>query len=183
MHTHQELHSQSEDRQICSQIEEQNIHSHHHGIEQPHQMEQQVRQSQRLRQSCLASSQDITKTCSNNSNDNQISNDNNNSERDSSDNNEEGSGKDRKKKGGKIKGTLETSVEIRNRMIGMSEAGLSTLSIALAINRSVSLEKKLKYRNYTKFVFFCRNEQLKGGWNVGTRREMFKQKREREEEE
>lgn len=43
----------------------------------------------------------------------------------------------RKKKGGKAKGTLETSVEIRNRMIGMSEAGLSTLSIALAIDRSV----------------------------------------------
>ena len=43
----------------------------------------------------------------------------------------------KKKKGGKIKGTLETSVEMRNRMIGMSEAGLSTLSIALAINRSV----------------------------------------------
>lgn len=43
----------------------------------------------------------------------------------------------KKKKGGKAKGTLETSVEIRNRMIGMSEAGLSTLSIALAIDRSV----------------------------------------------
>lgn len=48
-------------------------------------------------------------------------------------------GKSRKKKGGKVKGTLETSVEIRNRMIGMSEAGLSTLSIALAINRSVTI--------------------------------------------
>lgn len=45
--------------------------------------------------------------------------------------------KKKKKKGGKAKGTLETSVEIRNRMIGMSEAGLSTLSIALAIDRSV----------------------------------------------
>lgn len=45
--------------------------------------------------------------------------------------------KKRTKKGGKAKGTLETSVEIRNRMIGMSEAGLSTMSIALAINRSV----------------------------------------------
>lgn len=43
----------------------------------------------------------------------------------------------KKKKGGKAKGTLETSVEIRNRMIGMSDAGLSTLSIALAIDRSV----------------------------------------------
>lgn len=43
----------------------------------------------------------------------------------------------KKKKGGKAKGTLETSVEIRNRMIGMSQAGLSTLSIALAIDRSV----------------------------------------------
>ena len=43
----------------------------------------------------------------------------------------------KKKIGGKIKGTLETSLEMRNRMIGMSEAGLSTLSIALSINRSV----------------------------------------------
>ncbi|XP_058792726.1 uncharacterized protein LOC131665110 [Phymastichus coffea] len=46
------------------------------------------------------------------------------------------------KKGGKVKGTLETSVEIRNRMIGMSEAGLSTLSIALAINRSERTVKR-----------------------------------------
>lgn len=45
-----------------------------------------------------------------------------------------------KKKGGKVKGTLETSVEIRNHMIGMSEAGLSTLSIALSLNRSVRIE-------------------------------------------
>lgn len=144
MHSHQELHSQPNqqeaDRQICTQMEEQNMHGHHHSIEhQTHQMDQQVRQSQRLSQSCLASSQDISKSCSNslNSDDNQISNDNNSSERES-DNNEEGSRNDRKKKGGKVKGTLETSVEIRNRMIGMSEAGLSTLSIALAINRSVS---------------------------------------------
>lgn len=49
----------------------------------------------------------------------------------------------KKKKGGKVKGTLETSVEIRNRMIGMSEAGLSTLSIALAINRSVRINLML----------------------------------------
>ncbi|CAL7942839.1 unnamed protein product [Xylocopa violacea] len=48
----------------------------------------------------------------------------------------------RKKKGGKAKGTLETSVEIRNRMIGMSEAGLSTLSIALAIDRSERTVKR-----------------------------------------
>ncbi|XP_044020702.1 WD repeat-containing protein 48 homolog isoform X2 [Aphidius gifuensis] len=47
-----------------------------------------------------------------------------------------------KKKGGKAKGTLETSIEIRNRMIGMSEAGLSTLSIALAINRSERTVKR-----------------------------------------
>ncbi|XP_076282622.1 uncharacterized protein LOC143210050 [Lasioglossum baleicum] len=48
----------------------------------------------------------------------------------------------KKKKGGKAKGTLETSVEIRNRMIGMSEAGLSTLSIALAIDRSERTVKR-----------------------------------------
>ncbi|XP_014206736.1 uncharacterized protein LOC106638187 [Copidosoma floridanum] len=49
---------------------------------------------------------------------------------------------EQKKKGGKVKGTLETSVEIRNRMIGMAEAGLSTLSIALAINRSERTVKR-----------------------------------------
>nr|XP_033331449.1 uncharacterized protein LOC117223331 [Megalopta genalis] len=49
---------------------------------------------------------------------------------------------EKKKKGGKAKGTLETSVEIRNRMIGMSEAGLSTLSIALAIDRSERTVKR-----------------------------------------
>lgn len=48
----------------------------------------------------------------------------------------------RTKKGGKAKGTLETSVEIRNRMIGMAEAGLSTLSIALAIDRSERTVKR-----------------------------------------
>ncbi|KAK2578581.1 hypothetical protein KPH14_012014 [Odynerus spinipes] len=48
----------------------------------------------------------------------------------------------KKKKGGKAKGTLETSVEIRNRMIGMAEAGLSTLSIALAIDRSERTVKR-----------------------------------------
>lgn len=51
------------------------------------------------------------------------------------------------KKGGKIKGTLETTIEIRNRMIGMAEAGLSTLSIALAINRSVRTEIYKKKMN------------------------------------
>ncbi|KAL7293249.1 hypothetical protein TKK_0013029 [Trichogramma kaykai] len=47
-----------------------------------------------------------------------------------------------KKKSGKAKGTLETSLEIRNRMIGMAEAGLSTLSIALAIHRSERTVKR-----------------------------------------
>ncbi|KZC07450.1 hypothetical protein WN55_09443 [Dufourea novaeangliae] len=55
---------------------------------------------------------------------------------------EESDSRRKKKKGGKAKGTLETSVEIRNRMIGMSEAGLSTLSIALAIDRSERTVKR-----------------------------------------
>lgn len=55
--------------------------------------------------------------------------------------------KAKKKKGGKVKGTLETSVEIRNRMIGMSEAGLTPLSIALSINRSVRM-------NFCIFLWF-----------------------------
>ncbi|XP_015118735.1 uncharacterized protein LOC107042256 [Diachasma alloeum] len=49
---------------------------------------------------------------------------------------------EKRKKGGKAKGTLETSVELRNRMIGMSQAGLSTLSIALAISRSERTVKR-----------------------------------------
>ncbi|XP_043263111.1 uncharacterized protein LOC122403576 [Colletes gigas] len=60
----------------------------------------------------------------------------------SKDSNERSMSQKRKKKGGKAKGTLETSVEIRNRMIGMSEAGLSTLSIALAIDRSERTVKR-----------------------------------------
>lgn len=62
----------------------------------------------------------------------------------------------RKKKGGKAKGTLETSVEIRNRMIGMAEAGLSTLSIALAIDRSVR-EISFLFALYIKlYIIICR---------------------------
>lgn len=54
-------------------------------------------------------------------------------------NNDSSEDRDKRKKGGKTKGTLETSVELRSRMIGMHEAGLSTLSIALAIDRSVRI--------------------------------------------
>lgn len=64
-----------------------------------------------------------------------------------------------KKKGGKVKGTLETSVEIRNHMIGMSEAGLTTLSIALSLNRSVRVVfTDQNYDsfdiNYLKYYYF-----------------------------
>ena len=65
-------------------------------------------------------------------------------------------GKQKKKKGGKVKGTLETSVEIRNRMIGMSEAGLSTLSIALAINRSVRIHCITNWNIKIKPIYFMK---------------------------
>lgn len=146
LHPHQELQSRPEqhqeaEHQVCQQMQEppQNIHPHLNCIEQ--QQPQQLQQSQRLTQTSLSAPQDISEGCSNSSSSNdisQISNDKHDSAIDSSKNVEEESERRRKKKGGKVKGTLETSVEIRNRMIGMSEAGLSTLSIALAINRSVS---------------------------------------------
>ncbi|XP_033218640.1 uncharacterized protein LOC117174076 isoform X3 [Belonocnema kinseyi] len=146
-HLHQELQCRPEqhqeaEQQVCRQVEgpPQNIHSHLQCIEQ-----QQVQQSERLTQTSLSASLDISEACSNSSSSNdisQMSNDKHDTARDSSKNVEEGSNRRRKKKGGKVKGTLETSVEIRNRMIGMSEAGLSTLSIALAINRSERTVKR-----------------------------------------
>ena len=150
LHPHQELQSRCEQHQeaghqVCQQLDgrntNQNIHPHHHSIgQQSHQIDHQLQQPQRLSQTSLSTSQDISESCSNSSSSNdiiEIKTDKNDSGKKLSKNRKEESERGRKKKGGKVKGTLETSVEIRNRMIGMSEAGLSTLSIALSINRSV----------------------------------------------
>ncbi|XP_023289818.1 uncharacterized protein LOC105698857 isoform X2 [Orussus abietinus] len=163
----QELHVQQEQHQVQQQLHEQvqqqntqpvhqNLdqqqtqHQIEHPVQQhPHQHQQQPQQHQQLdsTKSLLTEMNRIVHSDSSNS-----SNSNDNSQSLETDNE---SGKDkskesdrkaekqkRKKKGGKAKGTLETSVEIRNRMIGMSEAGLSTLSIALAINRSERTVKR-----------------------------------------
>lgn len=134
----QELHVQQEQNHV------QQIQQTHNLDEQQRQLQAEVQHHNDQLHSQLASPQNSTNLTSDNSNihghqdNNQSSSIESNQTKDSS---KEDSAKSepqkKKKKGGKAKGTLETSVEIRNRMIGMSEAGLSTLSIALAIDRSV----------------------------------------------
>jgi hypothetical protein len=127
------------------------MHPQHHDIVQQKVDQQQIEHHQdlsKVSQGKLNESQDViinvcSDVCSNSNSSSNENSQNSSADDDlSSDNNcntprKRKSGRLKKKKGGKIKGTLETSIEIRNRMIGMSEAGLSTLSIALAINRSV----------------------------------------------
>ncbi|XP_016920521.2 AF4/FMR2 family member lilli isoform X2 [Apis cerana] len=139
----QELHAQQEQNHV------QQIQQTHNLDEQQRQLQAEVQHHNDQLHSQLASPQNSTNLTSDNSNihghqdNNQSSSIESNQNKDSS---KEGSAKSepqkKKKKGGKAKGTLETSVEIRNRMIGMSEAGLSTLSIALAIDRSERTVKR-----------------------------------------
>ncbi|XP_043787078.1 AF4/FMR2 family member lilli-like isoform X2 [Apis laboriosa] len=139
----QELHVQQEQNHV------QQIQQTHNLDEQQRQLQAEVQHHSDQLHSQLASPQNSTNLTSDNSNirghqdNNQSSSIESNQSKDSS---KEGSAKSepqkKKKKGGKAKGTLETSVEIRNRMIGMSEAGLSTLSIALAIDRSERTVKR-----------------------------------------
>ncbi|XP_008559488.1 putative mediator of RNA polymerase II transcription subunit 26 [Microplitis demolitor] len=130
-------------QQLNHHQQQQHHHHHHHPFDQPqHQLEQIQPQLQQL-QTREPSKVVRSNSCSNSSNDNSSDNDNDlnkDSSKECDDNYDRS--RSRKKKGGKAKGTLETSVEIRNRMIGMSEAGLSTLSIALAINRSERTVKR-----------------------------------------
>ncbi|XP_008215233.1 uncharacterized protein LOC100677825 [Nasonia vitripennis] len=148
----QEVPNQHQD-QLTQQLQTQMQPSIH--LEQPVVHEQnlntcqteQHRQMSELSRETLHDSQDaIINVCSDVcSNSNSSFNDNSQSSTNDDESKSEKKrklGKSRKKKGGKVKGTLETSVEIRNRMIGMSEAGLSTLSIALAINRSERTVKR-----------------------------------------
>lgn len=139
----QELHVQQEQNHV------QQIQQTHNLDEQQRQLQAEVQHHSDQLHSQLASPQNSTNLTSDNSNihghqdNNQSSSIESNQTKDSS---KEDSAKSepqkKKKKGGKAKGTLETSVEIRNRMIGMSEAGLSTLSIALAIDRSERTVKR-----------------------------------------
>ncbi|KAG8042506.1 hypothetical protein G9C98_005140 [Cotesia typhae] len=110
-------------------------HLHHHPFDEPHHPNcvDQIQSQLSLEPGKVVRSN----SCSNSSIENSSDGD---GELNSKDDYERS--RSRKKKGGKAKGTLETSVEIRNRMIGMSEAGLSTLSIALAINRSERTVKR-----------------------------------------
>jgi hypothetical protein len=141
LHTQQEqqhMHAQS---RLQDQSHQQNTQSHHHNLDQQQQLSMEHQVQQQCMQSNLPSPElvnigsDSSNTCS--SNENSQSSCETQQKTESSRESGEKSEWQKKKKGGKAKGTLETSVEIRNRMIGMSEAGLSTLSIALAIDRSV----------------------------------------------
>lgn len=142
------MHAQQERQHHIQQVQQTITDQTHNLDQQQGQLQAEVQQQQQQHRdhlhSQLTSPQTSTNLVSDNSNtrgsqdNNQSSSIESNQDKVSS---EEGSTRNqlqkRKKKGGKAKGTLETSVEIRNRMIGMSEAGLSTLSIALAIDRSV----------------------------------------------
>lgn len=153
LHTQQEQqqhHTQQAQQHVQAQVQtrlqdqshQQNTQSHHHNLDQQRLSVEHQIQHQRLQsgipspeQTCIIIGSDSSNTCSSNEN-SQSSCEHQNTEplRKGSEKSER---QRKKKKGGKAKGTLETSVEIRNRMIGMSEAGLSTLSIALAIDRSM----------------------------------------------
>nr|XP_012217911.1 PREDICTED: LOW QUALITY PROTEIN: mediator of RNA polymerase II transcription subunit 15-like [Linepithema humile] len=151
LHTQQEqqhMHAQS---RLQDQSHQQNTQPHHHNLDQQ-QQQQQLSMEHQVQQQCMQSSlpspeqthvnigSDSSNSCS--SNENSQSSCEPQQKTESSRESGEKSEWHKKKKGGKAKGTLETSVEIRNRMIGMSEAGLSTLSIALAIDRSERTVKR-----------------------------------------
>ncbi|XP_011869461.1 PREDICTED: heat shock protein DDB_G0288861-like [Vollenhovia emeryi] len=159
LHTQQEQqhHAQQQHVQVHVQArlqeqshQQQNTQSHHHNLDQQRlSVEHQIQQQHQRLQSGIPSPEqasvnvgsDSSNTCS--SNENSQSSCEPQRHKESSRKGGERSGRQKKKKkGGKAKGTLETSVEIRNRMIGMSEAGLSTLSIALAIDRSERTVKR-----------------------------------------
>ncbi|EGI61875.1 hypothetical protein G5I_09776 [Acromyrmex echinatior] len=167
LHTQQEQqqhHAQQAQQHVQAQVQtrlqeqshQQNTQSHHHSLDQQRlTVEHQIQQQHQHLQSGRRPSPEQTNenvgsdTCS--SGDSfvlRISRSNSESScecqqnKKSSHKGQKSERQKKTKKGGKAKGTLETSVEIRNRMIGMSEAGLSTLSIALAIDRSERTVKR-----------------------------------------
>ncbi|CAK9832095.1 hypothetical protein ANTRET_LOCUS8979 [Anthophora retusa] len=151
----QELHVRQEQQQQqhhVQQVQQPIVDQAHNLDQQQGQLQVEVQQQHHHHDHLhpqLASPQSNSNLTSDNSNtcgsqdNNQSSSVESNQSKDTSKGGNVKSGSQRKKKkGGKAKGTLETSVEIRNRMIGMSEAGLSTLSIALAIDRSERTVKR-----------------------------------------
>lgn len=54
---------------------------------------------------------------------------------------------------GKTRGVHETTPELRNRMVGMYEAGLGLREIAAAVNCSVSILLKLNIGSYC--IIYC----------------------------
>lgn len=73
---------------------------------------------------------------------------------------------------GKTRGVHETTPELRNRMVGMYEAGLGLKEIATAINCSVSFQSWLSKSLYIKpVVSNFSNVQWKDGWIVLIKRE------------
>lgn len=54
---------------------------------------------------------------------------------------------------GKTRGVHETTPELRNRMVGMYEAGLGLREIAAAVNCSVSILSKLNIGSYC--IIYC----------------------------
>ncbi|XP_066603286.1 uncharacterized protein [Prorops nasuta] len=169
LHTHQEQHHLQQVQQKLDQLQEhtqesyfvdfavkqeqlqqQGAQSHHHNLERKSQIHSnpQVQHLQPALPSPQNNSNLNSDSCSNScsSNDNSqmeiLDKNIDQSKSITKNSNQKTKKSSRKKKGGKAKGTLETSVELRNRMIGMSEAGLSTLSIALAIDRSERTVKR-----------------------------------------
>ncbi|KAM0731248.1 hypothetical protein ACS0PU_002308 [Formica fusca] len=160
----QELHTQQEQQQhhaqqtqqhvqeqsrLQDQSHQQNIqNTHHHNLDQQQLPVEHQIQQQSLHSSISSPEQTNANivsdsSCSSNENSQSSCEPQQNKESSRKSNRKsESERQKKKKKGGKAKGTLETSVEIRNRMIGMSEAGLSTLSIALAIDRSERTVKR-----------------------------------------
>ncbi|XP_011253321.1 uncharacterized protein LOC105249501 [Camponotus floridanus] len=144
-HAQQAQHVQEQSR-LQDQSHQQTIqNTHHHNLDQQQLPVEHQIQQQRLHSGISSPEQTNTNigsdsSCS--SNENSQSSGEPSQNKESSRENGKSERQKKKKKGGKAKGTLETSVEIRNRMIGMSEAGLSTLSIALAIDRSERTVKR-----------------------------------------
>lgn len=54
---------------------------------------------------------------------------------------------------GKTRGVHETTPELRNRMVGMYEAGLGLREIAAAVNCSVNILSKLNIGSYC--IIYC----------------------------
>ncbi|KAG7199509.1 hypothetical protein KM043_014128 [Ampulex compressa] len=148
----QQAQAQQAQQRLQEQAHQQNGQPHHHNLDQQQpqlQVDHHLQQQQQHLQSQIPSPQisthlnsDSSNSCSSFDNGQTTGAETTKKKGALKHSNDKSEQDQMKKKGGKAKGTLETSVEIRNRMIGMSEAGLSTLSIALAIDRSERTVKR-----------------------------------------